>query len=135
MDQETQTDGYENKRLDSSIDEKMDAMQSFAMEFGNFSLDKIWIPPVENTKLFYYKTKVALTDTNFIGSDQHLLANRMFSIDGEKQDKQNGMDQHWIEPNLENNTSAISFGKYPDKIWIGQTVENTKLLYYKTKVL
>ena len=82
--------GYENKQLDSSIDEQINAVQSFAMEFGNFSLDKIWIPPVENTKLLYYKTKVAgsLTDTSFIGSDQHLLAHCMFSIDGAKQEKQ-----------------------------------------------
>ena len=44
---------------------------------------------------------LALTDTNFIGSDQHLLAHCMFSIDGAKQDKQNGMDQHWIDEQMD----------------------------------
>ena len=87
----------------------------------------------------------ALTDTNFIVKEQCLCIRyslgRMFCIDGAKQDEQNGVDQPWIGPTLERpdgdgngeqidaeQSFAMEFGNFSsDKLWIGQTLDWTKL--------
>ena len=55
----------------------------------------------------------------------------MFSIDGAKQDKQNGMDQHWIEPNLENGKQNSRSVKYQPAV-TKENIATPEVLKYQT---
>ena len=117
MDQENKTDVYENKHLYSSIAQLVtdenenknfyhsNCYSSTAHLKGSTKLEQHWIGPTSVNRDNIGLTPT-LTDTNFIVKQQCLsiryILGRRFHIDGAKQDEENGVDQPWIKPTLEN---------------------------------